>query len=226
MLIRFADGRTTFIDFRERAPARATADMYLGKDGRPTKDSDVGYLASGIPGTVRGFELAQRKYGQQKWEQVVQPAWRLAEQGFVVSSGLARELKAKANQERQNRFPESRRIFPRDGRAYQPGELFIQTDLARTLKRLMGSGTTDFYEGETARLIASDMQAHGGLITLEDLRQYQVLERTPLSGSYRGYTILTAPRSRHRSGPRYRQAPRYRICSERRRLTAGHPLHG
>jgi gamma-glutamyltranspeptidase/glutathione hydrolase len=193
MLIRFADGRSTFIDFRERAPAKATPDMYLGKDGKPTKDSDIGYLASGIPGTVRGFELAQREYGRQKWHEVVQPAWRLADQGFVVSSGLARQLKAKANQERLSRFSESKRIFLRDGRLYQPGELFVQPDLARTLKRLMKAGAADFYEGETARLLTSDMQAHGGLITIEDLRQYQAVERTPLTGLYRGYTIITAP---------------------------------
>ena len=193
MLIRFADGRTTFIDFRERAPGAATPTMYLGQDGRPTKDSDIGYLASGVPGTVRGLELAQRKYGLIKWPEVVKPAWRLANEGFPVSYGLAREWRAKETTERLGRFPESKRIFLRDGHFYEPGELFAQPDLARTLKRIMKHGASDFYEGETARSITSDMKMHGGLITLNDLKDYTVIERVPLSGMYRGFNIITAP---------------------------------
>ncbi len=193
MLIRFADSRTTFIDFRERAPGKATEDMYLGKDGEPGNESDIGYLASGIPGTVRGLELAQRKYGTKPWAELLRPAWQLARRGFEMSPGLAQQLHAKANQDRLARFSESRRIFLRDGRPYRPGELFKQRDLARTLQRLMNRGASDFYEGVTARLIAAEMQAHGGLITLDDLRAYKAVERSPLSGSYRGYTMITAP---------------------------------
>jgi gamma-glutamyltranspeptidase/glutathione hydrolase len=193
MLIRFADGRTTFIDFRERAPAKATPGMYLGKNGEPGDQSDIGYLASGVPGTVRGFELAQRKYGSRTWAELLQPAWLLAAKGFVVSPGLVRQLKQRENQDRLSRFPESRRIFLRNGRPFATGEVFRQSDLAGTLKRLMKRGAADFYEGETARLIATDMKAHDGLISLDDLRQYKAVERSPLTGSYRGYTIITAP---------------------------------
>jgi len=193
MLIRFADGRTMFIDFRERAPAQAGRDMYLDAEERPTKDSDLGYRASGVPGTVRGFELAQRKYGVKSWRELVQPAWRLAAKGFPVSYGLARSLSAKSNRERLDQFPDSRRIFLRNGQFYEPGELFKQPELARTLKRLMKHGARDFYEGETAGLIAADMQANGGLITMEDLKSYKAIERRPLTGSYCGCTIITAP---------------------------------
>lgn len=193
MLIRFADGRTTFVDFRERAPAKATPNMYVGKDGKATTDSDLGYLASGVPGTPRGLEFAQHKYGVKSWAEVVEPARRLAEKGFVVSYDLAHQLKSKAHQSRLAQFTESKRIFLRNGHLYEPGELFLQPELARTLKRLMKQGAADFYEGETARLLVSDMQTHGGLISMEDLRQYRPIERTPLTGSYRGYTIITAP---------------------------------
>lgn len=193
MLIRFADGRTTFIDFRERAPAKATPNMYVGKDGKATTDSDLGYLASGVPGTPRGFELAQHKYGVKSWAEDIQPALRLAEKGFVVSFDLSRQLKSKAHQSRLAQFAESRRVFLKNGHLYEPGELFVQPELARTLKRLMKQGALDFYEGETARLLVADMQAHGGLISMEDLRRYRPIERTPLTGSYRGYTIITAP---------------------------------
>lgn len=193
MLIRLADGRSTFIDFRERAPAAATATMYLDQQGQPTKESDLGYRASGVPGTVRGFELAQRKYGIKSWPELIRPAWQLASQGFVVSYGLADQLKSKSNRERLSRFADSKRIFLREGQLYEAGETLRQPELAQTLKRLMKYGARDFYEGQTARLISADMQAHGGLITLADLRGYTAIERTPLNGSYRGYTILTAP---------------------------------
>jgi len=193
MLIRLADGRTTFIDFRERAPARANRNMYLDATDRPTKDSDIGYRASGVPGTPRGLELAQREYGVKGWPELIQPAWQLASEGFVLSYGLAEQLKSKSNRDRLSQFADSKRIFLREGHCYEPGELFKQPELARTLKRLMKSGAKDFYEGETARLVAADMQVHGGLITLEDLRDYKAMERTPLTGSYRGYAIITAP---------------------------------
>lgn len=191
MLIRFADGRTTFIDFRERAPAQARYDMYLDKNKQPTRDSDIGYRASGVPGTPRGLELAQRKYGVLPREQVVRPAWQLAFKGIPVSDGLAKQLKA--NQDRLGRFSDSKRIFLKNGQFYQPGEVFKQPELARTLERLMQTGSKDFYEGETAHLIVADMRANGGLITLEDLKQYKAVERPPLTGSYRGFTIVTAP---------------------------------
>jgi gamma-glutamyltranspeptidase/glutathione hydrolase len=193
MLIRFADGRTTFINFRERAPLAANSAMYLDASGKPTTDSDLGYRASGVPGTPRGLELAWRKYGSKSWRELLEPAWLLASKGFIVSYDLAKQLKSAANQDRLNRFPDSKRIFLRDGRPYEPGELFKQPELAQTLKGLMKSGADDFYEGQTAHLIASDMKAHGGLIGLEDLKEYKAIERAALRGSYRGYTIITAP---------------------------------
>ncbi|HSB14679.1 MAG TPA: gamma-glutamyltransferase [Bryobacteraceae bacterium] len=190
MLLRFTDGRTTFVDFRERAPKKASRDMYLGPDGNPTKDSEAGHLAAGVPGTVRGLELAHRKYGKKPWAGLLTPAVSLARDGFSVSYGLARSLRASRL---LARFPESRRIFQRDGAYYEAGERFRQPELAGTLDRIARSGAADFYEGETARRLAAGMAANGALITLEDLRQYSAVEREPLRGRYRGYEILTAP---------------------------------
>jgi gamma-glutamyltranspeptidase/glutathione hydrolase len=193
LLARFADGRTAFIDFRERAPEKASRDMYIGPDGKATTDSLVGYRASGVPGTVRGLELAHEKYGHNAWKDLLQPAVQLASDGFPVSYGLARSLHAKHTSDRLNRFPESKRIFLKDGKFYEAGEKLIQPELARTLVRIRDHGAKGFYEGETAALFAADMKEHGGLITLDDLRSYKAIERTPLAGPYRGYTIVTAP---------------------------------
>jgi len=193
MLIRLADGRTTFIDFRERAPLAANRAMYLDASGKPTSDSDLGYRASGVPGTPRGLELAWRKYGTKPWRKLLEPAWLLASKGFIVSYDLAEQLRSAPNQDRLSRFPDSKRTFLRDGRPYETGELFKQPELAQTLRNLMKEGADGFYEGQTAHLIASDMKAHGGLITLKDLEDYKAIERAPLTGSYRGYTIITAP---------------------------------
>jgi gamma-glutamyltranspeptidase/glutathione hydrolase len=191
MLVRMADGRTTFLDFRERAPASASRNMYLDASGKVTEESTIGYRASGVPGTVRGFEYASRKFGKKPWEELVRPAAELASRGFTLSYGQARSLRGSAKG--LSRFPESNRIFLRNGKYYEPGETLAQPELARTLERIARLGAKDFYEGETARLLARDMQDHGGTITLADLKSYEVVERKPLSGSYRGYTILTAP---------------------------------
>jgi len=193
LLARFADGRTAFIDFRERAPEKASRDMYIGPDGKATADSLVGYRASGVPGTVRGLEFAHQKYGRKVWRELVEPAVELASGGFPVSYGLAGSLRSKHTSERLNRFPESRRIFLKDGKFFEAGERLIQPELARTLTRIRDRGAKDFYEGETAELLAADMKEHGGLITLDDLKNYRAIERAPLSGSYRGYGIVTAP---------------------------------
>ena len=191
MLIRLADGRTTFLDYRERAPMAASRNMYIDHaTGKATQDSLLGYRASGVPGTVRGLEYASRKYGKKPWAELVHPAVELAAQGFPVSYGLAQSLHASRG---LAQFPESKRIFLRDGKFYEPGELLVQSDLARTLGRIEKEGSKGFYEGETAKLLARDMAAHGGLITEEDLRRYAVRELTPLTGTYHGYTIVTAP---------------------------------
>jgi gamma-glutamyltranspeptidase/glutathione hydrolase len=190
MLARFADGRTTFIDFREQAPAAASRNMYLDASGKATQDSLVGYRAAGVPGTVRGLEYAHRRYGRKPWAELVAPAVELARKGFPVSWGLAGSLKNAAKS--LSRFPESNRIFLRHGKYYEPGETLVQPELARVLARIQDSGARDFYEGETAHLLAADMKVHGGYVTLEDLKNYTAVERQPLSGSYRGCTIVTA----------------------------------
>jgi gamma-glutamyltranspeptidase/glutathione hydrolase len=193
MLIRFADGKSTFLDFRERGPAAATHDMYLGPDGHPTKDSQLGYRASGIPGTVKGMAYAHEHWGKKPWKQLLNPAIELASKGFPVSWALSQSLQSRGTSEKLAMFPDSNRIFLRSGKPFEPGDLLIQTDLARTLKRIRDVGAKDFYEGETARLLAADMKAHGGIITLDDLKNYKAIERTPLTGKYRGYDILTSP---------------------------------
>jgi len=190
LLARFADGRTIFIDFRERAPGKATRDMYLDREGKPNGGSITGWKASGVPGSVRGFELAHKKYGRKPWAELVYPAVQLAAKGFPVSYGLATSLK---NHKSFAKFPESRRIFQRNGKFYEPGELLVQPELARTLSRIAKLGARDFYEGDTAHILARQMAANGGLITLEDLRNYEALERRPLEGDYKGHHILGAP---------------------------------
>jgi gamma-glutamyltranspeptidase/glutathione hydrolase len=191
MLVRLADGRTTFLDFRERAPLSASRDMYIDPaTGKATQDSTLGYRAAGVPGTVRGMEFASRKFGKKPWASLVHPSVELAAKGFPVSYGLANSLR---NTRGLAQFEDSKRIFQNGGKFYEPGDLLIQSDLARTLERIEKQGSKGFYEGETAKLLAKDMAAHGGHITEEDMRKYAVRELAPLSGTYHGYTILTAP---------------------------------
>ncbi len=190
MLIRFADGRSTFLDFRERAPAAANRDMYLDEKGSATEESVVGYRAVAVPGSVRGFELALRKYGTKKWSSLLAPAERLAREGFPVSWDLAASLRQSG---RLARFPESLKIFRNNGRPFAFGEPLQQRDLADTLQRLAENGADEFYRGRTAELIAADMAANGGLITLDDLAAYRPVERKALRGTYNGFEILSAP---------------------------------
>ena len=187
MLIRFADGRSTFIDFRERAPEKATRDMYLDAKGNPTRDSVEGWRASGVPGTVRGFEMAQKKYGKAKWDSLVAPSVELASKGFPAGYTFVEQLTSARNLPNDR---ESKRVFLNGP---EVGENFKQADLARTLQRIARFGSQDFYEGETARLLADAMAKHGGLVTLADLKKYAAVERAPLSGKYRNYDIVTAP---------------------------------
>lgn len=187
MLVRLADGRTTFIDFRERAPMKASRNMYLDADGKLTKDSLVGWRASGVPGSVRGFELAHKKYGHKAWADLVQPAVALASQGFPVSYSQSESLDHETKLLSQ--FPDSKRIFL----SVHFGDKLVQPELAETLKRIRDRGAADFYEGETARKFAAAEEANGGLITLDDLKSYQAVERTPLRGRYKDYDIITSP---------------------------------
>ena len=190
MLIRFADGRSTFVDFRERAPEKASHDMYLDPQGRATRDSIEGWRSSGVPGTVRGFEMAHQKYGRAKWDALVAPAIQLASTGFPVTYAFAESLRGSRNLA-QN--AESKRIFLKNGAYYELGDTFAQRELARTLERIAKLGAADFYEGTTAKYLADAMSKNGGLITLSDLKQYAAVERQPLTGKYHGYEVITAP---------------------------------
>jgi len=192
MLIRMADGRATFIDFRERAPEKASRNMYLDAKGAMTKDSTEGWRSSGVPGTVRGFEIAVNKYGRKKWAENMAPAVELASKGFPVSYSLAEGLKGSRSLASS---PESKRIFQRNGSFYDVGERLVQPELAQTLERISRNGANEFYEGETAKRFAEEMAKNGGLISLSDLKSYKAIERTPLTGKYKNYTIITSPPS-------------------------------
>lgn len=193
MLVRKADGTAEALDYRERAPLAATHNMYLDASGNVIKDASlVGYKAIGVPGTIAGLALANKRYGKLPWRDVVEPARKLAADGFVVSQYLANSLHWKTAQDRRKLFPESWRIFDRNGKPYEQGETFVQPELAATLARIQND-PGDFYRGETAKRIVADAQAHGGLITADDLAQYQPVVRTPLRGTYRGYEIITMP---------------------------------
>jgi len=191
MLIRFADGRSTFIDFRERAPEKASRDMYLDAKGNLTRDSIEGWRSSGVPGTVRGFEMAVTKYGKRTWAENMAPAIALAK-GFPVSYALSESLKGSRDLAKD---PESKRIFQKGGAFYDVGETLAQPELAQTLERIAKNGPNEFYEGETAKRFAGEMAKHGGIISLTDLKSYAAIERTPLQGKYRNYTIITSPPS-------------------------------
>ncbi|MGB2622981.1 MAG: gamma-glutamyltransferase [Candidatus Acidiferrum sp.] len=183
MLVRLADGRSTFFDYREVAPGKATANMYLGPDGQRVKGlSVIGYKSVAVPGTVAGLALALKTYGKLKLADVMAPAIRLAEDGFPVSEKLARQMAEQRPVLQQ--FAESRRIFLNDGKMYHVGDTFKQPELAATLKRIAKNGPAEFYRGETAQRIAGDMKAMGGLITLEDLANYEPKMRQPLHADY------------------------------------------
>ena len=196
MMIRLNNGKTTAIDYREMAPAAATRNIYLDKDGKLIQGeggSLEGYRAAGVPGTVRGMELALKKYGSGKltWSQLIEPARRLAANGFEVTYSLARSLRN--SKDYLSKYPETKRIYLKEGDFYNEGEVFKQPDLAATFARLQQGGPNEFYEGETARLIVNDMKRNNGLMTLEDLRGYVAKERAPLRGVYRGHEIISMP---------------------------------
>lgn len=198
MIVHLADGRQVALDFREVAPAAATRDMYLGADGNVltgANSSVAGWRASGVPGSVAGFALALEKYGSGKvtWADVCEPARRLAADGHVVSQGTAANLRTAKNAAHLGQFEESKRIYLNGGKFLAAGELWRQPDLAATFARLQKNGPREFYEGETARLIADAMTKHGGTITLADLKNYKAVERVPLRGKYREHEIVTMP---------------------------------
>jgi gamma-glutamyltranspeptidase/glutathione hydrolase len=189
MLIRMADGKAQFLDYREKAPASATRDMYLDPQGNVIEGaSEYGYKAIGVPGSVAGMVTAEKKFGKLTLKQVMAPAIKLARDGFALTWDEAHDL----HDSYLAKFPESRRVFQRNGDYYKSGEIFRQPDLARTLERI-SENPDDFYHGALARELAAAVQKGGGLITVEDLAHYEVKEREPVHGSYRGYDVISAP---------------------------------
>ncbi|AEU34411.1 gamma-glutamyltransferase [Granulicella mallensis] len=194
MLIRpgtkaLAHGQPHFLDYREKAPAAAGTNMYLDAQGNVIpKMSTVGSKASGVPGTVAGLTYAEKQYGRLGLARVMQPAIKLARDGYVLTEEEAHTLHSGV----LSQFPASYRIFQRNGRFYEAGERFRQPELAHTLERI-ATDPEDFYRGKMAAEIADFEKANNGLITAQDLAMYQVKERTPLVGHYHGYEVLTSP---------------------------------
>ena len=195
MLIRFPKTQEAVaLDFREKAPGKASPDMYLDDEGNYVeKRSLVGHLAVGVPGTVKGFELAMNKFGSLGWEEVIRPAIKLAEEGFRLNERRARSFN-RANKEFKRENDEFFRIFSKpDSSEWEDGDIFVQKDLAYSLRLIAEQGSRAFYRGEIAGLIAQDMEKHGGLITKEDLAVYEAFVRRPVEGNYRGYQIISIP---------------------------------
>lgn len=201
MLIRFANGQSTFLNFREKAPQHITTQLYLNDKGEVIFDRlSTGhikgtlkkpYLAVGVPGTVMGLNTALKKYGTLPLKKVMDPAISLAEQGFVLTPGDV--VNFKTGEDSFKTQANVRRIFLKNGHIYQTGERFIQKDLALTLRKIASLGTTAFYKGSIAKEIVKASQANGGIITTTDLVNYTVEEQKPLRCSYRGYQIITTP---------------------------------
>jgi gamma-glutamyltranspeptidase / glutathione hydrolase len=189
LLLRKKDGEVHFVDFRERAPAAATENMYLDAQGNVIKDlSLIGYKSIGVPGSVAGLVHAQKKYGKLSLEKVIAPAIKLAREGFPLADEDAEDLKDGD----LAKFADSKHIFQRDGNFYKSGEILKQPELARTLERIAKT-PDDFYHGAMARELAAAIHRGGGLVTAADLAAYEVKEREAVRGTYRGYDIISAP---------------------------------
>ena len=189
LLLRTHDGKTTFIDFREKAPLQATETMYQDAGGNVIPNASLlGYRSIATPGSVAGLVYAERKYGKLGLRRVIAPAIQLASEGFQLTAEEAHEL----SDPDLARFPDSKRIFQRDGQLYTEGETFKQPDLARTLQRI-AANPEDFYHGNMARELVADLRKGGALLTLDDLASYTVVERAPIVGSFHGYTVISAP---------------------------------
>ncbi|MFC5474668.1 gamma-glutamyltransferase [Paraherbaspirillum soli] len=193
MTIHLADGRDTFINFRETAPAAASANMYLDAEGKVISDSSLyGYLAVGVPGTVLGLDSAHRQYGKLTRMQVMQPAIKLARDGFILNRGDTDILDTTI--ERFKKDPEAARIFlRRDGTPLQPGDRLVQKDLARTLEAIARRGPDAFYKGAIPKAVERASKNGGGIITAADFAGYKISESAPLSCDYRGYVFVSAP---------------------------------
>ena len=205
MLVRLADGRTNFLDYREVASGKASRDMYIGADGKLIANDNVvgsvlGYRSVAVPGTVAGLELALKTYGTMKLAEVMAPAIRLASGGYPVSAKLARELEEEKSGLQQ--FSVSKHVFLNDGRMLHAGDTLRQPELAATLRRIAENGAAEFYRGETARVMVDDITHNGGLITLDDLAQYKPRVREVLRAQYEtgdrdgmahAWEVLTSP---------------------------------
>lgn len=192
MTVQLADGRKTFLDFREKAPLAATADMYLDKDGNVIEGlSAKGHLAVGVPGTVSGMELALSKYGTLKRAQVIAPAIKLAENGFALEQGDIDLLHTATGEFEKDK--DMRAIFLHNGQPLQVGQKLVQKDLAKTLKEISAKGTDGFYKGWVAKALVDSSQAGKGIITQADLDKYKTRELAPIECDYRGYHVVSAP---------------------------------
>jgi len=192
MTVQLADGRKTFLDFREKAPLAATADMYLDKAGNVVPDlSSKGHLAVGVPGTVSGMELALSKYGTLKRAQVIAPAIKLAENGFELEQGDIDLLHTATDEFKKDQ--DLRGIFLHNGEPMQVGQKLVQKDLAKTLREISAKGTDGFYKGWVAKSIVDSSQAGKGIITQADLDKYKTRELAPIECDYRGYHVVSAP---------------------------------
>ncbi|WP_343583706.1 gamma-glutamyltransferase [Herbaspirillum sp.] len=185
-------GKNVALDFREMAPQRATRNMYLDDKGNVVPGRSLyTHLAVGVPGTVAGLSHALAKYGTMKLSQVMQPAIELAEKGYTVSPSLA--LILAAEREHLGQWESSKAIFFKDGRPLQAGEKLVQKDLAKSMRLIAKQGPSAFYEGDIAKKIVAEMDKHGGLISADDLKNYKVVERVPVTGNYRGYQVMSMP---------------------------------
>lgn len=185
-------GQSHALDFRESAPAAAHRDLYLDEQGNIINGKSIySHAAVGVPGTVAGLEHALAKWGSKSLAEVIQPAIKLANQGFVVSHNLARMLSIQ--QQQLGQWPATRKIFFKNGRPLQAGELLVQKDLAKSLKLIAKQGSNAFYQGRIADAIVAEMQRHSGLISHQDLANYRALERPVVRGTYRDYEIISMP---------------------------------
>ena len=193
MMLRTKEGKTVAIDFREMAPEQATRDMFLDGEGNPdAKKSLTSHLASGTPGTVAGFSLALEKYGTLPLNKVIQPAIKLAQDGIIINSALADDLKTYGSEVLPH-HANSKAIFWKDGEPLKQGEKLVQTNLAKSLTLIAQNGPDAFYKGAIAEQVADEMHQNGGLLSKADLANYKAIERTPISGEYRGYEVFSMP---------------------------------
>ncbi len=202
LLLRTHDGRSTFIDYREKAPLAATETMYQDAKGNVLPETSldssvIGYRSIATPGSVAGMVYAERKYGKLGLDRVMAPAIKLAGKGFVLTAEEAKEL----TDPDLAKFPDSKRIFQRGGQLYKEGETFRQPELARTLQRI-ADDPESFYRGKMAQELIAELHKGGALLTLQDLAQYNVVERQPIVGAFHNYTVICCPAAllrRHRA---------------------------